>query len=74
MKGNYIYYSFAAMMGGMVACIAVTLLVNFLAGGITLIVGVFGGIVIIALLQKGGLYKKDKKECIYIFKNLFING
>ncbi|MDH6358931.1 DUF4133 domain-containing protein [Parabacteroides sp. PF5-9] len=73
-KGKYIYFGFGSMVGGLLACVIVSTTVNFLMGGFTLVLVVFGGLFVSAMLQKGGIYKKDKKECIYIVKNLFDNG
>ncbi|MDR2126797.1 MAG: DUF4133 domain-containing protein [Prevotellaceae bacterium] len=75
LKGNYIYYAFAIAIGSLIVFIIIATIVNFLAASVGMAVFVFGGIIGMALYQKKyGLYRKDVRKGIYIFRNIFNNN
>lgn len=70
-KGKYIYIGFGCIAGGLVACIAVSMIASFLWGGITLVAVMGAGLFITARGQRKGLHNKDKRRGIFIVQRVF---
>ncbi len=71
LKGKYIYYGIGSIVGSLLLCAIVAVISSFLYAGITLIVGIFGGLFLSAHNQKKGLHKKDKRKGIFIINKVF---
>lgn len=72
LKGKFIYMGGACAVGSLLLCAIVSTVLSFMWGGMTLLVGLFGGLGIISNMQKKGLHKKDKRKGIYIVSHTFV--
>ncbi|BAD51336.1 DUF4133 domain-containing protein [Bacteroides fragilis] len=70
-KGKFIYFGAGCVIAGLVLCAVMSMVVSFVWGGITLVVVMFGGLSITAMLQKKGLHNKDKRKGEYIVTRTF---
>lgn len=65
-KGKFIYIGASCIIAGLLLCAVMSMLLSFIWGGITLIVVMFGGLSITAMLQKKGLHNKDNRKGEFI--------
>ncbi len=72
LKGRYIYWGLGIMVGSLFLCITLVLVFNFLVGGFSLIVTLFGGLSLIAKRQKKGLYKKKTHKGVYVVSEIYL--
>lgn len=71
LKGKFIYWGAGCVIAGLLLCAAMSVLVSFVVGGITLIVVLFGGLSLVSMLQRKGLHNKDKRRGVYIVTKTF---
>lgn len=71
-KGKFIYMGFGVATLALIACVIISTLFSFSMGGLTLVLILFGGILLIGIYQKKyGLYNKKVHNKILIVKSIF---
>lgn len=77
-KGKYIYWGLGSVLGGLVLGSVTMAVINMWLGAVVLVGCIVGGLVFIAIKQKGGLHAKTRSSGIYVhpanFKNLHRYG
>lgn len=75
-KGKYIYWALGAIVAGVIAGGAASMIISSFAGAIVMVLVAIPLLFFTISKQKEGLYEKTKEDCIYMtrkFRNLNID-